>query len=163
MRLPTLLLLCGLSSQVHAASLCGPLEKAVFNCPVRGKTLSLCAIGTGGDLKLQYRFGPQGKPEFQYPSQPQAPAGHFLASRTAYSGGGESRVRFNNGRYGYMLFESMIRTGFGPAGNNPEITAGVQVRVPGKAPVEIRCRSEATWDWELFEAIPQEDFDYDAR
>lgn len=146
-----------------APTLCQSQEQAVFSCAMRDKVVSLCASGQGKAVRMQYRFGIRAKPELQYPGTPKPAAGHFLASRTAFSGGGETRIRFRNGRYGYLLFESMVRTGFGPEGNNPEITAGIVVRAPGKDPVERRCTGEADWNWDLFEMIPEEDFDYDAR
>lgn len=120
-------------------SLCEANETAVFQCTVKNKLVSLCASRDFSANKgtLQYRFGLPDKVELAYPQTPQPAQGHFHFSRTAYSGGGASHIRFTNLGYEYILFESTIRTGFGSGPNNPEFSAGVITRYCGKTSIQI--------------------------
>lgn len=161
------LLLLPLASLAFAApdSLCGRNESPVFECNVGNKRLSICAAG---DLRrdtgtLQYRFGTRERIELRYPLPAAAPSGYFLASRTTYSGGGELRIRFRNGDYDYLIFDSTTRTGFGAAGNQPVFEAGVQVKHRGRLLATRRCIGNSHLDSELLTLLPEEEFDYDAR
>jgi len=133
-RLLAVLALLAMSQAVIAAapekSLCNADETPLFQCSIKGKLVSLCAAGASKDDpgKLQYRFGTPQKVELSYPGTPQAAGGKFFKSSTAYSGGGEERIRFRNGDYDYFLFERTVRTGFGKGPNNPEFSAGVITR-----------------------------------
>lgn len=161
------LLLLPLASLAFAApdSLCGSNESPVFDCGVGNKRLSICAAG---DLRsntgtLQYRFGTRERIELRYPAPAATPSGHFLASHTSYSGGGEFRIRFRNGDYDYLVFDSTTRTGFGAAGNQPLFEAGVQVKRQGKLLATRRCSGARHLDSDLLAQLPEEEFDYDAR
>lgn len=146
-------------------SLCQAPEKRIFDCAVGEKRLSVCASSNLGPKSgtVQYRFGSVDKPELLYPPRPAAPADVFWSSRTMYSGGGEFRIRFRNGSYDFLVFDSSQRTGFGAAGNETVFTAGVVVKQKGKLLAVRKCTGDAFVDSELLDFLPEEDFDYDAR
>lgn len=147
------------------SSLCSPRELTVFDCDVGSKRLSICAsndLGTKNGT-LQYRFGTAEKIELLYPESPRAPVGHFWASSTAYSGGGEFRIRFRNGSHDFLVFDSTTRTGFGASGNKPVFEAGVLVKQKGKPLAIRRCSANTRINSELLALLPEEDFNYDAR
>lgn len=145
------------------ATLCSAPEVAVFNCHSRGKTASVCASPdlAPGKGTLQYRFGSPAQVELQYPSRPSAVAGHFFASATGFSGGGESRLRFRNGNTDYILYERTVRTRFDGKGNAPQSSTGLAVRQGGKLISQRTCTGSALLNLPA-NAIPEEDFDYDA-
>ncbi len=111
-------------------SLCHADETVLFQCTIKSKQAVLCASGASkGDAgKLQYRYGTEKKIELSYPDTPQPAAGTFFRSETAYSGGGEERIRFKSGDYDYFLFQRTVRTGFGNGPNNPEFSGGIVTR-----------------------------------
>lgn len=164
--LPYAALLFLLHAQVHAAapepSMCQPAEKEIFSCTTRAKKVaSLCASpdfsAKGGTL--QYRFGTPGKAELQYPETPQPAAGKFFFSSTGYSGGGEAHVRFTNGGYDYILFDSTVRTNFKGPNNDPQFSAGIVVRSPKGGKPNIRsCGNDASIRSAAYEALPTEEF-----
>lgn len=159
MFLPVLLL--SLEASAASDSLCQLPEKALFDCAVRGKRLSLCA---SGDLKspagkVQYRFGSGEKLELAYPVEAASPVGKFWYSRTLYSGGGEFRVRFRNGDHEYLVFDRIIRRGFGPGGNNPLFESGIAVKHKGKVLAVRKCSGAARRDDDLLDQLPEEPFD----
>lgn len=161
------LLLLG-AGAAHAAkppTLCQPGEKIVFTCGVQSKILSVCASSNFSTRAgtVQYRFGPQEQPELLFPNPPKSPNGVFWASSTLYSGGSESRIRMKNGDYDFLMFDAIIRTGFGAGGNKPEFTSGVVVKKKGKVASTRLCTTRADMNSELTQALPQEDFDDEGR
>lgn len=168
MRLPLILLAFLFSFTCNAAektsSLCKATETEIFNCQLKGKTLSLCGAG---DLSkqsgtIQYRFGTPQKLELEYPNVPISPVGHFWSSTAAYSGGGESRIHFKNGTFDYILFENTIRTAFGADGlHNPEFNAGLVTKQNGKIISIRRCSNDAQILQPTVKLIPEEGFDYE--
>lgn len=145
-------------------SLCKATETEIFNCQLKGKTLSLCGAG---DLSkqpgtMQYRFGTSQKIELEYPDAPAPPSGHFWSSTAMYSGGGEARIHFQHAAFDYILFESTIRTAFGADGrHDPEFDAGLIIKAQGKIISLRRCSNDASILQSSIEAIPAEEFDYD--
>lgn len=152
------------SSSSYAAdkvsSLCGKSEIEVFNCKLKNKTLSLCGVGNlKQGSEFQYRFGTSKKLELIYPNA--KTQGQFWSSRTTYSGGGESRVHFNNGAFDYILFENTIRTGFGDGPNDPEFNAGIVTKENGKITSIRHCSNDAQILQSSLKHMPEEKFDYD--
>jgi hypothetical protein len=131
------------SAQGDAAPryLCQSNEKVVFGCTAGDKMLSLRASPkfTSTSGYMQYRFGTPTKIELTYPEARKPPKGYFWHSSTLYSGGFDERVRFKNQGVQYLIFDRMIRTGFDEAGNNPEMTSGVLLRIPGKQDTVRLC------------------------
>ncbi|GLP99691.1 hypothetical protein GCM10007891_15450 [Methylophaga thalassica] len=91
-----LLLLC-LSSSLYAENVCHKQETISFSCHIKSKAVSVCVSAQD---TLIYRFG---KPE-QIELELHAPV---QFSSTAYSGGGEGRLRFSNGRYDYIVYSGI--------------------------------------------------------
>lgn len=147
-----------------APSLCKKNETEIFNCQLKEKTLSLCGIGdlSKQSAALQYRFGTSTKSELVYPNASTPIEGHFWSSTAAYSGGGESRIHFKNGKFDYILFENTIRTSFGADGlHNPEFNAGIVTKENGKIASIRRCSNDAQILQSSLKFIPEEEFDYD--
>jgi hypothetical protein len=164
MKLLVLMLASAIAGYANAGklaekTLCNASEKAIFQCVVKSKLLSLCAskdIGPSNGT-LQYRFGAPGKVELQYPEVPQSAKGHFYLSNQMYSGGGETHVRFKNGDYEYVMFDSTTRTGFN-GHNNPKFSAGLATKHAGKVVVR-ECSNNASIFAEAYESIPREEFE----
>lgn len=146
-------------------SLCLASEKIAFTCSIKGKILSVCTSAqlTGSSGTVQYRFGTPAKLELEYPAAPRSPKGVFWSSVAMYSGGGEFRIRFKNGAAEYLIFDSSIRTGFGPEGNQTEFSSGVITKLRGKVTSTRSCGKPAFVDSDVLGNFPQEEFDYDAR
>jgi hypothetical protein len=104
---------------VKRASLCTPGETVIFECRTKRRLVAVCGSRAGA----QYRSGLPGTLELTSPARS---AGLSYANR-AYSGGGESQVRFAKGPYGYVFYSSTIRTSFGDGPNDPAIRSGVLV------------------------------------
>ncbi len=145
--------------------LCKPDEQIVFACQLNNKkSVSLCASknlsATAG--YVQYRYGSAAAIELEYPKEQHLPKGTFYISRTAYSGGGASRVRFKIADIDYYLFDSTIRTNFRPGGtNDPVFDAGVVTRQTGKAAAVRRCTTDASNSALAYDRFDAEDFDDD--
>jgi hypothetical protein len=116
---------------VKRASLCMPGETVIFECPTKRRLVAVCGSSAGA----QYRSGLPGKLELVSPARS---AGLSYANR-AYSGGGESQVRFARGAYGYVVYSSTIRTSFGDGPNDPAFTSGVLVTRGASLVSRDRC------------------------
>ena len=89
-----LLFLCG---DLSAENDCGEQETVSFSCDIRAKSVSVCV--TKQDT-LVYRYGKPNQIELELHAPVQF-------SSTAYSGGGEGRLRFSNGRYDYIVYSGI--------------------------------------------------------
>lgn len=131
------------------ASLCAASETPLFQCPVGGKQVAVCAA-RGAAPRVQYRYGAPGKVELAYPAAGQA--GSLRWAQTGYSGGGEMQIQFENGGVRYVVYSRMIRTGFGGDGrNNPKDELGVAVLRGERLLSDRRCGAApiagGTSDW----------------
>jgi len=113
-----------------AIGLCSAAESQVFSCSTGSQIVSVCA-GAGG---VQYRAGRLGALALASPARS---AGLSYAN-TAYSGGGESQVRFASGSYAYIVWSGAYRTGFQTT-NDPEFLSGVIVTKGGKPFAAHKC------------------------
>lgn len=142
-------------------NLCLQNERVAFTCTAGKKLISFCASGN----VLRYRFGAPGKPEMTYPAQAlNTPAREaFRYSFTGYSGGGESRVRFNNSGYEYIVYTAMLGGAWHPDGTRDHRQYdGVLVRRGGKTVGNVRCSIAPDMDLSgLREGLTEEPFDYD--
>ncbi len=86
-----------LSGGLNAENLCGNEETTSFSCDIKSKSVSVCVTKQN---TLVYRYG---KPE-QIELELHAPV---QFSSTSYSGGGEGRLRFSNGRYDYIVYSGI--------------------------------------------------------
>lgn len=129
-------------------SLCKAGEPVLFECGAGAKRIAVCG------KTPEYRFGTPARLDLS------ASAGMTYAS-TPYSGGGEQQLSVTNGAYRYIVYSNMIRTGFGPGGNNPAFEAGVTVQREGKTLSTRKCTAprDAGVDLELAEKLlPQGEF-----
>ena len=129
-----------------ARYLCKADETILFGCMSGRKMISVCASrGFQSDTGyVQYRYGVPAKVELLWPESLQPAADHFWRSSVPYSGGGESHLRFVNQGVEYVLFDRTIRTNFTPGEpNDPDMTEGVVVRVPGHKPTARLCTDGA--------------------
>jgi hypothetical protein len=163
-----------LASPAHAdskmePSLCKGREAVVFNCLYKQKIASLCASPdfSKESGQVKYRFGTTSKVELEYPRGANDSRDHFWFSSTGYSGGSESHIRFVSGRFTYLLYDKMIRTGFpgdpgNPDGtNNPAMSGGVIVLKNGVKASRISCRNNASISSVAYQSIEREDFQVD--
>lgn len=89
-----LFLLC---SSLYANNLCQSGEVVAFSCDIRSKSVSVCVAD---EDNLVYRFGKMNATELTLHSP-------VFFSSTGYSGGGEGRLRFPNGRYDYVVYSGI--------------------------------------------------------
>ena len=112
-------------------------------------------------MNFQYRFGTPSRLELQFPDMLRPAKDHFWFSSTAYSGGGAAHIRFANAGYEYVLFDSVVRTGFGKReGNNPKFDAGLLI-LHQKKTVSLRhCTNDASIQAVAHDQIPPEEYRY---
>jgi hypothetical protein len=108
-------------------TLCYPHEEIYFSCPIGRKIASVCASGNISPENgyVQYRFGRPGKPELEFPAEPEPPRDRFSISD--FSGGSvnSTHLKFNSGGYVYVVYQSA--------------TSGVYVKKNGKTVVNLSC------------------------
>jgi hypothetical protein len=117
------------------SSHCAETEFTVFNCQAGAKIASVCASPTlsKGTGYLQYRFGPIKSPELIYPENKIAPDNTILANTLTFSGGGGAYLRFQRGRYGYVVYTAIGR-GWGEK-------AGIAVEKDQRLIANLSCGS----------------------
>jgi hypothetical protein len=127
------------------AGLCRAGEVPIFSCRLGKKSVAICgATSPSGARSAEYRFGTSGKIEMTYPGPDGGKLGY---ASVPYSGGGEEQVSFARAGYRYIVYSSMVRTGFGADGlNNPAFESGLLVQQGGKTVTKSKCTdpSDAT-------------------
>ncbi|WP_428242220.1 hypothetical protein [Gynuella sp.] len=121
-----------LSVHSMAESLCFIGEQPAFSCDIKQKSLSVCVAG---DDSLFYRYGTRQNLEMNLASDT-----HFSA--TGYSGGGEGRLTFHNGKYDYVVYSKIISGEWidREAGiREKQESAGVYVIKKGKQVADLSC------------------------
>lgn len=80
---------------------CGAQEQVVLNCTVGKRVVSVCGLP---GKSLQYRYGPPGKLEMTFPTDPTSykRVAHF--GRVDIPSGGSAYVRFVNQNVEYVVF-----------------------------------------------------------
>lgn len=147
-------------------SLCKADEVVIFNCLHRQKIASLCASAglSKGSGQIRYRFGAASKVELEYPRNDNGAREFFWFSSTGYSGGYESHIRFVGGRFTYLLYDKMIRTGFpgdpgNPDGTNkPEMSGGIIVQKKGSKATRLLCRNNVSISSVAYQSLEREEF-----
>jgi len=125
-------------------SLCQPAEKPLFQCVLRTKQVAVCASGEPGHSVVQYRFGRPGKVELAYPSNPASGSGTLKWANAGWSGGAAMQIHFESASNRYVLYSSMVRTGFGSDGlNYPMDQLGLFVTRTGRLVFDEHCRLDA--------------------
>jgi hypothetical protein len=141
-----------------AATQCAPNERVMFSCSVGAKIVSVCAAGklSSNTGSLSYRFGPQGKPEIDYP-----PAstwrGVTRSGMWTFSGGGGAWLAFHRDAFRYIVYTAVGR-GWGEK-------AGLAVEQNGKLLANLPCKgkpvSELGPDFFSNAGITDDDKDFD--
>lgn len=132
-------------------TLCRSGEAVVYNCPIRGKVVSVCASPS----KVAYRFGTARAAEIEIASTGRDDALHW-SSGVGGGGGHYTNLRFSRGGYEYVVFS-------GSPGSLHDVTepwSGVQV-LKGQADVtRLECKGgRAVHDLHLdrvFKAVGQD-------
>ncbi len=157
----TFALLLLVSTKLFAAqkpklTLCKNGESTVFNCQVKGKTLSVCASKSNSakDKFMQYRFGSPSKLEL---SIPEKGIEGVKVGNLMYSGGGGEFISFSNKDTEYVIFSRIMKGGE---------DSGVLVQKGGKKIAGLNCKPnsqiEMTMDEVASYGIPtNEKDDYD--
>jgi hypothetical protein len=126
-------------------SLCAMDERIVFSCPMEepAKILSVCASKdlTSDSGYLQFRFGPPGKIELEYPkdrkgTQEKFQYAHYLRSRRDPA---RKHIHFNIDGYEYKVFDHS----YGEATS----MQGVSVTAPGQPEKFFYCTAQARMDY----------------
>jgi hypothetical protein len=136
----------------HPIGLCTAAERPIFSCGTSRQIVSVCAGARG----VQYRAG---RPGHVVLASPAKSAGLSYAN-TAYSGGGESQVRFVTAHYAYVVWSGVYRTGFKTT-NDPLFESGVIVRKGSTVVSARKCVAPRDADLDLSLAqklLPEGDF-----
>ena len=119
-----------------AKSLCRAREPVLFTCDVGNKTVSICGGEQGG---AAYRYGRPNRVELEIKDLHLAYKG--------WSGGGETQVYADTPTYRYIVYDRMVRTGFGSDGHNdPKETVGLLVQNGGRTVSSRQCALPKTFD-----------------
>jgi hypothetical protein len=137
-RVVGLYLICvGSSSAISAESLCFTGETETFSCMIGQKTVSICEKDSE---HFSYRYGTRDNLELNILSG-------LSFSTMGFSGGYESRLTFNNGKYEYVVFTAMYS--LGPTNLNKDMQSGVIVAKDGAKIDRKRCTNPIHADFQL--------------
>jgi hypothetical protein len=111
------------------ASLCRGPEVTIATCSIGKKLVSVCGWG---EKQSVYRYGT--------PDQIELEALDPRISQQSFSGGGETQIHFTKGRFRYILYDRIFRSGFGADGHtDPQFSAGLLVQKNGRRLAERAC------------------------
>jgi hypothetical protein len=129
-------LLVSAFAQQSAPSLCHRDEQQLFNCPARGKIISICATQnlSKSEGSVLYRFGRLGKVELEYPSLPQHPSKSFRGFFEQWAKGNAEQISFSVGAKTYVVYH--YSSVFAENG------AGVAVYERGRRLAKIACDND---------------------
>jgi hypothetical protein len=133
-------------------SLCAPDERIIFSCPTEesAKILSLCASKdlTSDSGYLQYRYGPPGKIEFEYPKDRKGTQEKFQYSHYPRSQRDPARthIHFNDGDEVKVVDDFY---------NEATSRQGVSVTEPDKPEEFTDCTTQAIVDYSDLEYVLQ--------
>jgi hypothetical protein len=125
----SMMLLAGSAPPLQVSrTMCKPAEVALFSCPIGRHIVSVCGAGS----TATYRFG--------LPGHVQVEAANGLFATRGYSGGGETQIAFERRGYSYVVYDRLVRTGFGEDGHHdPEQSSGVLVLKGTKIAADRHC------------------------
>lgn len=91
------------------ASLCGAHERALFECPSRGKLIAVCASEgwTSDSGYVQYRFGRPGKTEVTVPERRSIARESMRVGVLGLSGGGADYASFREKEHVYTVYSAV--------------------------------------------------------
>ena len=154
----SILCLAGLLSicfPVFGNTLCDTEDKVVFSCEIGNKNVSACL--TPGAI-VKYLYGNKDKVELSLSSP--------VFSSSMCSGGGISRLRFQNGNYSYIVYDVMCNTSISDSQWNKTDFAGLIVLNRDKVIVNNNCTDFTDGVYGvnsrlLPENVEREDFNYE--
>ncbi|MFT5142394.1 MAG: hypothetical protein ACI80V_002386 [Rhodothermales bacterium] len=124
-----------------ATSLCEAAEQTYFSCRIDGgdAMAALCGSVGGNETSgyVQYRFGTPGNVIDTYPSELAGSREAFEWGSTMYSGGWDTRVRFEMEGQEYQLYDRAIKVSM----SEKDWSAGLLVG-PGEAAATRECVAE---------------------
>ncbi len=121
------------ASSRAAGALCQAPEAVLVTCATDAGTASICGRGKGGAV---YRFGRPGHVEIEIADLHRASHG--------YSGGGETQVYADTATHRYLIYDRIVRTGFGADGHlDPQETSGLLVQSGGHTVSSRSCAEPA--------------------
>lgn len=121
---PLLMAPLGASAPAIGGGLCHVGEPVVFSCQAGSKWIAVCG------KPAQYRFGTSARVELT--------ADRLAYANTPFSGGGETQIVVDQGGYRYVVYSSMVRTGFRTT-NDPAFESGVAVQKGGRTVATRKC------------------------
>ena len=133
-------------------SLCFVGEKETFSCFIKNKTVSICETDK---QDFFYRYGTLRKYRNEYFKK-------LLNYSTAmFSGGGESRLTFNNGAFDYVVFSAIYS--LGPSTPEKDMKAGIIIVKEGTEVNRLLCTNPVYADFELSSESSKKILDYKAN
>ena len=132
-------------------SLCFVGEKQTFSCAIKNKTVSICETDT---QDFFYRYGTRESIEMNISRS-------LNYSSAMFSGGGESRLTFNNGAFDYVVFSAIYS--LGPATPEKDMKAGIIVVKEGTEVNRLLCTNPVYADFELSLESSKKILDYKAN
>jgi hypothetical protein len=123
----------------QAPTHCRPDERVVMSCAVKKRLLSVCAGPVEGPVRwLEYRFGPQGRPELAFPGSRDGSLEAFTLETRTLIDGVSTSLSFSNEKVRYEVWTQDGRSAGG----------GVVVQSKGAQPVTLACSSAPTQAWD---------------
>lgn len=123
---------------VYSNSLCEgqAIEKEVFSCQIKKKTLSICKSTNLSKDKgyIQYRYGSDSKKlDIEFPKNTQHPKDHFLAGTQEGNGtfGNLQWIRGNRGDHSYVVYTDTV--------HQSNQKSGVKVYRNSKLIADLKC------------------------
>ncbi len=118
------------------ASLCHATEPVLFTCHIGAKLVSICGQEQGG---AAYRYGQPGRLELEITDLHR---GHEYGS-----GGGETQVYADTPTHRYVVYDRIVRTGFGVDGlHYPREGDGLLVQSGGRTVWRRQCALPSSYD-----------------
>ena len=134
-------------------SLCRMPETTFFTCKISTKVVSICGQPRGEHAQggAVYRFGRPGHIEPEVTDLHHAEQG--------YSGGGDAEVYADTSTHRYVVYDTIVRTGFGPSGHSdPQEVFGLLVQSGGKTVFNRTCTQPVDLDSWVGTLMPKGDY-----
>lgn len=134
-------------------SLCRVPEMALFSCKIGIKVVSICDQPQGDQAQAGavYRFGRPGHVELEVTGL------HY--AQQGFAGGGETQVYADTPTHRYVVYDTIVRTGFGPSGHfDPQEVFGLLVQSGGKTVSNRTCTEPVDLDPLVGTLMPKGDY-----
>ena len=132
-------------------SLCFIGEKQTFSCDIKDKVVSICETDK---QNFFYRYGTREKIEMNIST-------NLNYSSATFSGGGESRLTFNNGAFDYVVFSAIYS--LGPSTLEKDMKAGIIIVKEGSEVNRLLCTDPVYAGFELSSESSKKILDFKAN